>query len=165
MRLSFGGINRVSGGGYGNSIDPGFYNIGNWNAVSSASSNPLYDRLTNFVSNFRVNTQYRWREDPTQTMVEGFEEDGAWTVDESSGFFRRANIKRTTLIGSGTKRALGRNALCSHSCEICKCTSNLGILFACAWITAYGTLAFSTKTLRRRSQKNSSTSSFTTAWL
>ena len=68
MRLSFGGIGGISGGSYTNSIEPGFYNIGNWNAASNAASNSLYDRLNSFVDNFSVNTKFRWKEDPTQTV-------------------------------------------------------------------------------------------------
>ena len=53
--------------------------------------------------------------DPTATMVTD-ETGGPWTQKKPNAFFTRANVAQTRLIGSASRRLLGRNAFCKpHS--------------------------------------------------
>ena len=64
MNIGFGGIR----GAKDQNVTGGFFNIGDWNVSTGDGKNTNYTDLDNFVSNFKPGIQFKWREDPTQTI-------------------------------------------------------------------------------------------------
>jgi hypothetical protein len=92
MTLAFGGI-RGANDAY---TSPGFFNIGNWNTGSPTSPNSIYSNLEPFVQNFNSGHEFRWKQDPTQTV---------YTIGgniTSSGHMRHSSV-RDELITSADK--------------------------------------------------------------
>jgi hypothetical protein len=91
MNLAFGGIK----GAVGNEDSPGLFNIGGWNTSSGGSGNSTYSDLEPFVRNLNSGFQFRWKQDPTQTV---------YTIggdNESSGYLRHSTIMSTSIVDWG----------------------------------------------------------------
>jgi hypothetical protein len=91
MNLAFGGIK----GAVYNEDSPGLFNIGGWNTSSGGSGNSTYSDLEPFVRNLNSGFQFRWKQDPTQTV---------YTIggnNESSGYLRHSTIMRESIVGWG----------------------------------------------------------------
>jgi hypothetical protein len=91
MNLAFGGIK----GAVYNEDSPGLFNIGGWNTSSGGSGNSTYSDLEPFVRNLNSGFQFRWKQDPTQTV---------YTIggnNESSGYLRHSTIMSTSIVDWG----------------------------------------------------------------
>jgi hypothetical protein len=91
MNLAFGGIK----GAVYNEDSPGLFNIGGWNTSSGGSGNSTYSDLEPFVRNLNSGFQFRWKQDPTQTV---------YTIggdNESSGYLRHSTIMRKSIVDWG----------------------------------------------------------------
>jgi hypothetical protein len=91
MNLAFGGIK----GAVDDEDSPGLFNIGGWNTSSGGSGNSTYSDLEPFVRNLNSGFQFRWKQDPTQTV---------YTIggdNESSGYLRHSTIMSTSIVDWG----------------------------------------------------------------
>jgi hypothetical protein len=99
MTLAFGGIK----GAANNNSSPGFFNIGNWNTSSGAVNNNNYPNLDDFVANFNSGVQFRWKQDPTQTIYTiGGDITSSGHLRHSTSFSQTIMSDATLINGSAT---------------------------------------------------------------